>query len=302
MNQHQEEWLARRGGDDTSAVDKLRAQMEGLQAGQEGWTASFLSGIRDLLDAVETIGRERESDSERLAELEAERDQLAAAAASWKEQSSRIVELERQRDELRVTEAAAEERIRVLEKKLRHLEEAAGDSENLRDRLLKAEAAGEQAQRELADLKSHESEWDAALERVQAGQAEIEELRAALEKARRERDALAENVSTERVDAKLAEKVERLKRECEHVKRAHEESLVEACDLRVQVNRLENDIDKERDERRRKVKRVLAKVHSALDDAGAPTEDDMSFGERIRLLGEKKDKGDDTEPEFLELD
>jgi hypothetical protein len=56
------------------------------------------------------------------------------------------------------------------------------------------------------------------------------------------------------------------------------------CDLRVQLNRLENDRDEAVRDRRKKVKKILSKVHDALDEAGAPGGKDLSYGERIRWL------------------
>ena len=102
----------------------------------------------------------------------------------------------------------------------------------------------------LAQMESERAEWDAALQRVQESLEVIDDLREKLAMAERERDALAENA---RDSDALRTRVETLSTELDELKRAREESLVEACDLRVQVNRLENDVEEERDHRRRKV-------------------------------------------------
>ena len=123
---------------------------------------------------------------------------------------------------------------------------------------------------------------------MQSGQAELEETRAQLTVMQRERDDLATELKDyEAVDEarkKAEERAETLGNERDVLNKRAEESLVEMCDLRVQLNRLENDRDDARRERRKRVKKILSRVHAALDEAGAPRGEDLSYGERIRWL------------------
>jgi chromosome segregation ATPase len=111
--------------------------------------------------------------------------------------------------------------------------------------------------------------------------AEAADLRTRLKRAEGARKELQE----ERDRATSIEKeLERTRRELLQARREHEEQLLLACDLNVRLNRLEKERDESQDHGKRKLRAVLDKVHEALDAAGAPRGQDLSYGDRIRWL------------------
>ena len=109
-------------------------------------------------------------------------------------------------------------------------------------------------------------------------------LEAGLNEQRRLEGQAAELWAAAKQRRDAEERADTLRKECEALHKRAEDNLVELCDLRVQLNRLENERDDAQDERRKKIKKILSKVHAALDEAGAPRGEDLSFGERIRWL------------------
>lgn len=285
-------WLAERAGarpvegiDDN--LDALRSGIESYPAEPGSWEAACLKSVADLLDGLEKVRLDRDETARRLTalqseviELKEERDRVQQDLEDRNREGPAAVALQAERDELlRSLEEAVAERdaARVV------AEERAAETQALREQV----AALVDIRDRLADMEREREEWDAALEKVQEHQAELEETKEQLALAERERDALAENVHD--VEARKERAVEAIQNELEELRRAREESLVEACDLRVQANRLENDLEEERKNRQRKVKKILAKIHGELDAAGAPRGEDLSFGERIRWLKQQID-------------
>ena len=81
-----------------------------------------------------------------------------------------------------------------------------------------------------------------------------------------------------------AERDKDLEAECARLRKEYEEQLLLVCDLRVRENRLEQERDDASAYGRRKVRKIIDRVHEALDEAGVPREGDASYGERIRWL------------------
>ena len=53
----------------------------------------------------------------------------------------------------------------------------------------------------------------------------------------------------------------------------------------MKLNRLEKERDEASEHGKKKLRSALEKIHDALDAAGAPKGDDLSYGDRIRWLG-----------------
>ncbi|MHC4338793.1 MAG: hypothetical protein ACYSX0_01085 [Planctomycetota bacterium] len=260
-----------------------RADPDPPDAGVD-WEGSLLQKVTDLLDSLEEMRARWGTLNRRL--LEAEEDLRRAE----REGAGREVELERvsselenlraERDalasagaELAATSDAlhdARRRLETIERERDELREAHEKAASLRERLVESE-------RERGELSG-------AKELADSVQAELQETSQQLSAVKRERDTLAEAV---RGMEETRDRIENLERECTKAKKAAEESLLEACDLRVKVNKLEGALDEANRAARKKSKKILSKIHESLDDAGAPTGDEMSFGERIRRLKQR---------------
>ena len=291
--QQDDDWLTRRTGarrgEADMDIDGLREDIEAYPAQPGSWEAACLKSIASLLESLEQARAEQETltgrlaDTRvRLAETEAKRDDLEVRVTELDATDRATREIEQERDDILDSLGnATVELAEAQEERRAAVERAAAQLEEQRQQDEQQEAELTGLREKLARMEVEREEWDAALERVRSGQQDLDETRERLAKTERERDALAENV---RDIAPLRQKVELLREECVELEHAREESLVETCDLRVRVNRLEHDIEEERDQRRRKVKKILAKIHGELDEAGAPRGDDLSFGERVRWL------------------
>jgi chromosome segregation ATPase len=248
------------------------------------WEGSLLQKVTDLLDSLEEMrarwgtlnrrlleteedlrraereGAGREAELERvsseLENLRAERDALAAASAELTSTSDALHDARR--------------RLEAVERERDELREAREEADALRDRL--------------AELEREREELRGAKDLADSVQTELREKSHQLSAVTRERDTLAEAV---RGIEETRDRIENLERECAKAKKAAEESLLEACDLRVKVNKLEGELDEANRTARKKSKKILSKIHESLDDAGAPTGDEMSFGERIRRLKQR---------------
>jgi len=281
-----DDWLARRTGarrgDAEIDLDGLREDIEAYPAQPGSWEAACLKNIANLLESLEQARTEQATLSGRLADTrakltttETERDEFETRVAEFNATDRATRDLEKERDDLLESlDNMTAELAEVREQRRAEIEEQRKREEDREGQLTGLREA-------LAQVEVEREEWDAALARVRSSQQDLDETRESLAMAVRERDALAENARD--TDA-MRRKIETLREECEEFERAREDSLVETCDLRVQVNRLEHDIEEERDQRRRKVKKILAKIHGELDEAGAPRGEDLSFGERVRWL------------------
>ncbi len=276
MEKQQTDWMSRRAGarsedQPTSGMERLRRDLAAYQSTADSWEAACLKSVADLLDSLDKARGEQDALTTRLAELHAdleveteERQLLKDTVAEFEGKAQEVVRIRAERDKL-----------------LSHVDDGA-------ETLAEAQTELEQLRAKVAAAEAGRDEWNAALQKVQSSQAELEETHANLAAARKEREeAIAErNQLTARLEdyESVKRRAETLRTETKALNRRAEETLLEMCDLRVQLNRLENDRDEAVRDRRKKVKKILSKVHAALDEAGAPGGKDLSYGERIRWL------------------
>jgi hypothetical protein len=111
--------------------------------------------------------------------------------------------------------------------------------------------------------------------------AETAELRTRLKRAEGARKELDEERDR---SASIERELERTRKDVALARKEHEEQMVLVCDLRVKLNRLEKERDEASEHGKRKLRSTLEKIHDALDAAGAPRGEDLSYGDRIRWL------------------
>lgn len=247
-----------------SEIDRLREELKADRPDLADWEASCLESVADLLEQLESARRRWDAMAGELAEREEEiaalREERVQAEASARAAERVAADLARTRAELetlrreRAALAAADTELHVVRAELSRERE-------------RGEAARAEAEEELARAR-----------------ASIEELGARVELLTGERDVLAEAGRAHGAkDAALALARQRLG-ELEQQVGQH---LVEVCDLRARIVRLEAERDEAARGAARKTKRILEKVHDELDDAGAPRGEEASFGERIRYLKQR---------------
>ena len=276
MEKQQTDWISRRSGarsedQPTSGMEQIRRDLAAYQSTADSWEAACLKSVADLLDSLDKARGEQDALTTRLAELHAdleveteERQLLKDTVAEFEGKVQDVVRIRAERDKL-----------------LSHVDDGA-------ETLAEAQTELEQLRAHVAAAEAGRDEWNAALQKVQSSQAELDETHRKLATAEGERDeAIAEQDElTARLEdyESVKRRAETLRTETKALNRRAEETLLEMCDLRVQLNRLENDRDEAVRDRRKKVKKILSKVHDALDEAGAPGGKDLSYGERIRWL------------------
>ena len=288
------------------------------------WEATVMKDVATLLDSLEVARAEWEALNERLGQA---RERLKAAegrAANAEQVASEIAGLRKEAESLRADKAALQQAVTDqtaeadTQKVARHAAERERDE--ARSRLENEQAtrqrAGEVATGELELVRRQLSEAEEELERkaeqwahaerareksnalTQKISGELDQLRAELDKVRRERDLLAESgkdiasakeriEQTDRERAEAEEFVQKQQAEIQRLTEESEQNLVQLCDMRSRINRLETERDDASSNAKRKTKKILRKIHEVLDSVGAPAGEDMSYGERIRRLVDK---------------
>ncbi|MGH7162632.1 MAG: hypothetical protein ACREID_04040, partial [Planctomycetota bacterium] len=150
-----------------------------------------------------------------------------------------------------------------------------------RRRLEAAEAELEQSRTRLQEVGRLREQIQAAQLRWESAQAELRDTQGHLAETAAERDRLLV-VARARDDSRaaLAQAQARIKA----LQKDSDENIVLVCELRNQIGRIEKERDAAQERAAEKVKKILKKVHEELDAAGAPMAEEMSYGERIRLL------------------
>jgi len=261
-------------------TQRLRRELQDAPRELVDWEASCLKNIADLLDSLdkarvrwESLGNDLKEAQTRLARVQEERDLLAESHtdAEKARDEARLArdELEsirRERDsaaaELQATREQLEEQLSSTED-IRVLRE---ENDALEQRLLEKKSEIEEWRHRHAELQESEAEFRRLMERRDD---EVAEIRAQLEAMQAERDEARAKLAN---SAKLA--------------KDHEGNLVELCELRNKVARLEGKVEEAQAHERRRVRKILDKIHAALDEAGAANAENMSFSERIRSLGD----------------
>ena len=230
-----------------------RQELEAIRRERDDVAASLVAAREQIeahVAAQENGTAEAEEERDQLRrELQQQRDENGALAAKLETAESEKAEMERQKVEHGETE---QELRRTLERREAELMEAKG-------RLVESDLAVEDAK-----------EQREALER------EVEELRA----------GNAPNSEIEQELARTKEQLGKVQRKLAEVAQEHESNLVQLFDLRTRATRLEEKLDDAEKHTRKKVRRIIEKIHTELDAIGAPRGDDLSYGERIRRMGE----------------
>jgi chromosome segregation ATPase len=266
------------------AFDQIRRDLDDSPTNLVQWEAACLKDMASLLESLERARSEWQSLSAQLAEakslaaeerrvreeLERVREQLAAVrreADTLRDEAGRVVFAE-------AAAAAALERVAELERRLgdarAHADAAEGELVRTTERFATVQRERDvlaENEQTCAELKAEAAELRTRLKRAEGARKELDE----------ERDRAA---SIER-------ELERTRKELAVSRKEAEGQMVLACDLGVQLNRLEKERDEAADRGKQKLRTTLEKVHAALDSAGAPRGDDLSFSDRIRWLATK---------------
>jgi chromosome segregation ATPase len=267
-----------------TAFEQIRRDLNDYPNDLVNWEAACLKDMANLLESLERARSEWQSLSAQLAEARtllaqerAIREELACArreAEDLRARSGRAAVAEAAAaaalERLAETEGAlvaARDRAGVAEAELARTRERLATAQRERDVLAENEQGCVELKAESADLRARLKRAERARDELKEERERTASLERELERAR-ERAVVAEGAE-ERLAAAKAES---------------EAQMVLACDLRVRVNRLERERDEALAYGRKKLKKVIEKVHEALDEAGAPRGDDLSYGERLRWL------------------
>ncbi len=254
-----------------SEIERIREELKAERPDLADWEASCLESVADLLEQLEAARRRWDAMAGELAERESDlaaaREERVQAEAGARSAERLAADLARTRSELdalrreREALASAHTDLQVVRAELSRERERGAESERLR---IEAERAAE--------------------EELGRARASIEELGAKVELLTGQRDVLAEAGRAQGAkEAALGLARQRL----DELERQVGQHLVEVCDLRARIVRIEKERDEAVRAATRKTKRILEKVHDELDDAGAPRGDEASFGERIRYLKQR---------------
>jgi chromosome segregation ATPase len=266
------------------AFEQIRRDLDESPSNLVQWEAACLKDMASLLESLERARSEWQSLSAQLVEarslaaeerrtreeLQRAREQVAALrreADTLREEAQRVVFAE-------AAAAAALERVAELERRL-------GDAR------AQSDAAAAELVRTAERLATVQRERDVLAENEQTCaqlKAEAAELRTRLKRAEGARKELDEERDRA---ASIERELERTRREAAQAKKEAEGQMILACDLRVQLNRLEKERDAAAERGKQKLRATVEKVHAALDETGAPRGDDLSFSERIRWVARK---------------
>jgi len=286
------------------SVTKTNGKLETLRRERDHATTAETEVRRSMDDLLSEVARKRTDLEEaradvigleaRLKAAEESRAQLEQSRADVAAAQGELANSQKTADELRTGRDAAKadhDALRNDHDELRQsLEAARRELAVSREQVAELEAAAASIQADGAVAL----ERDAASVELQAAREEIETLRTGLTESRDELQELMgerdEAAGTAADRDHLQQDYEALQRKFAKLKLGEQDYIVQVCDFRTRVNRLEKECDDAARERKHKVKKVLRKVHHALDDAGAPGEPNVSFGERIRWLKQRIDE------------
>jgi len=232
--------------------------------------------LRDVREELEAIRRERDDVA---ASLVAAREQIEAYASA---QESGVSKAQEDLEGLQAEVARMREENAALEESLI---DAKADQTDLERQQREGDETAQELRRllemrdqEVAAAKGRLVESDLAVEDAREQQATLQREVDALREARSSNAELAEEMESLReLHAKTEQKLVKVVQE-------HEQDLVQLFDLRTKSTRLEEKLDDSDKKTRRKVRKIIDKIHSELDEIGAPGDRESSYGERIRQL------------------
>jgi len=296
-------------------LQRIRDDLQAFQSQLADWETSCLKSVADLLDSLEAA---RSGWHNLRGDLTRTRDERQRTDEQLSAARREIEGLRSERDlatSARETLATALEELQTrltrTEKERATLEEVSAKlNASTEDAQLARVAAEQERNAARAELETVHAAWKTKDVEQSAARAELEDRNAALdadqaklaanlEAMTRERDELivgatAASAAQEERDQARA-RIDVLQRECEQLRQETEEQLLQICDMRVSLNRLEAQRDEAVSDGRRKAKKILTRIHEALDAAGTPRGNDLSFGERVRRLAQRIPL-DDPEP------
>ena len=263
------------------AFEQIRDGRDDNPGNLVNWEAACLKDVASLLESLERARAEWQSLSAQLGDAKAALVQERRAREELDRVHEQLVAVRREADGLReqagrtafaeAAAAAALERVAELERRVgdarARAETAEADLVRTRERLATVQRERDvlaENEQDCAGLKTETAELRTRLKRAEGARKELQE----------ERDRAA---SIER-------ELDRTRKDLSLAKKDGEEQMVLACELRVQLNRLEKERDDALDHGKRKLRAALEKMHDALDTTGAPRGDDLSYGDRIRWL------------------
>jgi len=282
-------------------TEQLRRELQDAPRELVDWEASCLKNIADLLDSLdkarvrwESLGSDLKEARTRLARVQEERDLLAeshADAEKARDESrgarEELEEIRRERDETAAELSATREKLEEHLTEAQDLGVLRDENEALEQRLMERKAELDDWQRRHAELAESEAQFRRLMERrdeeLAAAKGQLVEADLAMEDAR-EKQAELERRLAEAGDREEA--LQRAQQKLEKVEKDHADTMVELFDLRTRVARLEEKLDEAQNHERRRVRKILDKIHAALDEAGAPSGEEMSYSERIRRLAD----------------
>jgi chromosome segregation ATPase len=288
--------------DTTPDTQQLRRELQDAPRELVDWEASCLKNIADLLDSLdkarvrwESLGNDLKEAQTRLARVQEERDLLAESATDAEKArdeartaKEELEEIRRERDAAASELQATRDRLETQLKSTEDIRVLREENEALEQRLLERKAEIEEWRTRHTQLQTSEAEFRRMME---LRDQELEQAKAQLQKAAAERDearAKQAAAESELADAGTREQLQqdlaRANAKLSKVAKDHEANLVEVCDLRAKLTKLEGKVEEAQAHERRRVRKILDKIHAALDDAGAPNGENMSFSERIRRL------------------
>jgi chromosome segregation ATPase len=287
-----------------TAFEQIRRDLNEVPSDLVKWEAACLKDMANLLDSLERARSEWQSLSAQLTDAQAMLAQESRTREELERLRERLVAAEREaeagRDRAAFAEGAAAAALDRLAETEQSLAEACAcaeaELERVRERLATVQRERDvlaENEQDCAELKAAATDLRARLKRTEGVQAELREERDRAASLERELDR-----TRERLQAAEGEEARRLalERALAEVKGEAEAQMVLACDLGVRLNRLEKERDEALAYGRRKLKKVIEKVHEALDATGAPRGADLSYGDRIRWLVARLEERGSTTP------
>jgi DNA repair exonuclease SbcCD ATPase subunit len=293
-----------------TAFEQIRRDLNEMPSDLVKWEAACLKDMANLLDSLERARSEWQSLSAQLTDAQ----KVLAQESRTREELDRVCgrlaaaerEIEAGRDlGARVAfaegaAAAALERLAESEQTLAEASACAATSgaelARVRERLATAQRERDvlaENEQDCAELKAEAADLRGRLRRAERAQAELREERDRAASLERELDRTRELLQAAEGEGARRAALERALAEA---KAEAEAQMVLACDLHVRVNRLEKERDEALAYGRRKLKKVIEKVHEALDATGAPRGADLSYGDRIRWLVTRLEERGGTPP------
>ena len=298
------EWTAA-ATDAAPDTHQLRRELQDAPRELVDWEASCLKNIADLLDSLdkarvrwESLGNDLKEAQSRLARVQEERDLLAESHADAEKAREEARQAREELEEVRCERDGTAAELAAMREELegqmagqQDLAVLRAENEALEQRLMERKNEIEDWQRRYAEVEGSEAEFRRLMERrdkeLAHAKGRLVESDLAVEDAR-DKQAAAERALEEAGDSvQLEANLQRSQDKLAQVEKDHADNLVVLFDLKTKSARLEEKLDEAQKHERKRVRKILDKIHGALDEVEAPGGDDLSYSERIRRLAAK---------------